>query len=308
MGDVRNIVYFAYGREDIFQQTIFSILSLLHIMEIEKGFRGSDFRIVVYTDKPARFASLPLETVSLDSEMLDRWLAGEDYIHRRKTCVILDALDRFGGKVVFIDSDTWFSAHPDRLFARIGPRQAVFHICEGFVAHTGTPADIALSAQLRSERLTIRSGEPVNFSSQTLMWNTGVVGLDISNRDLMLDALDLSDKIWKTADPKGAYGQKIHHAEQFATGYAFRNIKLSEAVDCVYHYWPLAAKHEFNKALPDLIAHGLSDPKGKTLSDVYAFRYRERGFTALFDAVKMEIRRMALRLNIPVRGARRSVL
>jgi hypothetical protein len=298
------VVYFAYGREDIFEQTLYSILSLLHVCERER--RGC--RVAVYTDAPARFAQLPVETVALSPEHLDRWLGGSDYIHRRKTCVIIDALERFGRRIAFIDSDTWFAHHPARIFARVGPGRAAFHICEGFVAATGTPFDSALARQLRSAPPTLPSGERVRFDARTRMWNTGVVAIDPADADAMHEALALSDAIWRDADPAGAYGAKIHHAEQFATGYAFRDRRLSEAADCVYHYWPAEAKRAFGAVLPALVARGLADPSPPTLATIYAARYRQRGVRGRIDAAKMAVRRAALSLGVPVKGARRSVL
>lgn len=297
------VVYFCYGREDIFEQTLYSILSLLHICERDRR----ACRIAVYTDAPDRFASLPVETIMLSPTQLDTWLGNADYIHRRKTCVILDALARFETKVAFIDSDTWFSAHPERIFARVGPGLAAFHICEGFVASTGTPFDTALARQLELVPLRLRPNVPVEFGPRTRMWNTGVIGVDPADRPLMLDALALSDAIWRTADPAGAYGKKIHHAEQFATGYAFRHCRLSETADCVYHYWPADAKRVFAAALPGLVAQGLADPRGAVLAACYAGRYRERGTRAAIDAAKMTVRRVGLALGLPVKGARRSV-
>lgn len=297
------IIYFAYGREDIFEQTLYSILTLLHVCERER--RGC--RIAVYTDAPERFAALPVDVVALSQARLDEWLGGSDYIHRRKTCVILDALERFANKVAFIDSDTWFLAHPERIFARVGPGRAAFHICEGFVASTATPFDSALARQLEAIPLTLRSGELVTFGPRTRMWNTGVVGIDPADREAMLDALALGEAIWRTADPAGAFGKKIHHAEQFATGYALRHAVLSEAADCVYHYWPGEAKRAFGAVLPGLIAQGLADPRGEMLARIYAARYRERGPRGWMDAAKMTLRRAALAVGVPLKGARRSV-
>ncbi|RYX81309.1 hypothetical protein EON83_24665 [bacterium] len=283
---------------------MFSILTLLKVCGDENG----HVNIIVYTDDGKRFSKFPVEIVELNKSKLNEWLSGSDYIHRRKTCVIIDALDRFGGKIAFIDSDTWFRCHPKKIFDRIAPGKAVFHICEGFVAATRTPFDDALARQLQTIPLVLRSGNPVRFEKRTKMWNTGVIGVDSADRELLLDALHLSDDIWRTADSSGAYGGKIHHAEQFATGYAFRNCRLSEAADCVYHYWPGDAKRAVAIVAPRLIDEWVADRGAEALNRVYAHRYREQGLSAWFDAFKMLIRQMALALGFSVKGARRSVL
>lgn len=296
------LLYLCYGREDIFRQTLYSILSLMHVC-------GPDLRaqrLVVYTDRPQRFAALPVECVTLTDAMLAGWLGDSDYIHRRKTCTIIDALDRFACPVAFIDADTWYSADPARIFDRVGPGRACFHLCEGFVEHTGTPFDQALARQLAAVDLRLRSGERVELAGAR-MWNTGVVAVHPADRELMLDALALSDRIWATADPAGAWGKKIHHAEQFATGYAFRHCRLGEAADCIYHYWPALAKEAFAPVLAELVGSALPPLDRNSLAAAYARRYRETGPAAWRDSLKMALRALGLRVGIAIPGARRSV-
>lgn len=296
------LLYLCYGQEAIFRQTLYSILSLMHVC----GPDLAGHRLVVYTDSPERFAALPVECVTLSPAMLADWLGGSDYIHRRKTCTIIDALDRFACPVAFIDADTWYSADPRRIFARVGPGRACFHLCEGFVEHTGTPFDQALARQLTAVDLRLRSGEPVR-PARARMWNTGVVAVDPADRERMLDALALSDRIWETADPAGAWGKKIHHAEQFATGHAFRDCRLGEAADCVYHYWPAEAKAAFAPVLARLVGDRLPPLDRASLAAVYRQRYRETGLAAWRDSCKMTLRALALRSGVALPGARRSV-
>lgn len=296
------LMYFCYGAQPLFDQTLYSILTLLHV----SGGQPGRERVVVYTDRPEAFGALPVETVETTPAMLEAWLGGSDYIHRRKTCALLDALARFGGRVVFLDSDTFWLRAPGRLAERVGPNRACFHLCEGYLLTTGTPFDVALAAQLQSRRYEIGE-DTVRVDRTTRMWNTGVVGVDVADRARIEDALALSDAIWRDADPAGPYGRRIHHAEQFAMGYAFRHAQSSEAADCVYHYWRADAKAAFGERLPDLVAAGLADPGPATLARAYARRYRERGPDVWKDRVKMAVRRLALRADVPVRGLRRSV-
>lgn len=295
--------YFCYGGQAIYDQAIYSILSLLHV----GGGAPRGCRVVVYCDRPEAFAGLPVEAVPVARATLDAWLDGGDYVHRRKTCAIIDALERFGGTVVFVDTDTWFRRAPAPLFRRVGPGRACFHLCEGYLQSTGTPSDDALARQLAAGNVHTRSGEAVTLSARTPMWNTGVVGVHAADLGRVREALALSDAIWAGADPAGAYCGKIHHGEQFAMGYAFRDTRLSEAADCVYHYWPRATKEAFGARLPGLAATGAADPSPETLARLYAARPRQTGVDAARDTLKMAVRRLALTLRLPVRGVRRSV-
>lgn len=299
----QTILYFCYGPVALYDQAAFAILSLLHIC----GGKPDAMRIVVYCDRPEAFAGLPVETVLVGVAQLDAWLGGSDYIHRRKTCVIVDALTRYGGKVIFLDTDTYWTGAPARLFARIAPGRACFHIREGFLRFTGTPFDAALAQQLATHDYRLASSERVMIDSLTPMWNTGVVGLHAEDTALMHEALALSDALWRDADPTGAYGAKIHHAEQFAMGYVFRMQRLREAGDCVYHYWPQTAKTAFAARLPQLATAARGPLTRAALADVYAARYRDTGATAWADRGKMAVRALAQQLSIPVKGVRRSV-
>lgn len=300
---VPTLLYLCYGKQPIYDQAIYSILSLLHV----SGGSPSDYRIVVYCDRAELFAALPVETVVMSLARLDEWLGGDTYIHRRKLCAIIDAMERYGGSVVFLDSDTYFKALPSRLFARVGPEQACLHIREGFVQATRTPADVALVRQLEHSDYRLPSGERVRITNRTAMWNTGVVGVHSADLALVRNALALSDAIWAGADPEGAYGKKIHHAEQFAMGYALRNCRLSEASDCVYHYWLPALKRSFETVLPRLVQSGLADRSSANLARLYAQRPRDTGSDAIKDSLKMPLRRLALSVGLPLKGVRRSI-
>lgn len=288
------LIYLCYGDAATYDQTVFSIRSAF-LLSTHRP------RIAVYCDRPEPFAALDVETVTIDQAQLDLWLGGSNYIHRRKTCVVLDALDRFE-KIAFLDADTYLIRPPERLWSRIGPGRACFHLREGYVESTGTPPDRALDVQLGSHLYRDRSGKPLSFPTPKTMWNTGVVGIHRHDRVLVDEALHLSDAIWQDADPVGAYGKKIHHAEQFAMGHALGGLSLRETADLVYHYWPKVQKQAFAAEAGPALAAGV---EGRAL---YALRPRERGWRGLADQGKMAMRRVAIDLGIQVPGVRRSVV
>lgn len=296
------VLYLCYGPDEIYDQAKFSILSLIY----QCWGKPRDHRVVVYCDRPKEFSGWPVELIAVSPDQLELWLGGSDYIHRRKICAIIDALERTTGKVVFIDTDTYFLKSPSQMFARIGPGQACFHICEGFLLSTGSPPDTALGRQLQAAVYRLNKDETVTVGKQTRMWNTGVVGVHFADLGLMRAALQLSDAIWAGADPQGAYGRKIHHGEQFAMGYAFRNCRLSEAQDCIYHYWPELAKKHLQTILPEIIRSAPGELSLDNLRHIYNHRYCEPGLSGLRERMKMTLRKLALAVGVPIKGVRRS--
>jgi hypothetical protein len=47
---------------------------------------------------------------------LDVWIGGSNHNHRRKIMVVIDALQRYGDSVAFVDCDAYFLKAPGSLF------------------------------------------------------------------------------------------------------------------------------------------------------------------------------------------------
>ena len=96
-----NFLYLAHSTERFRKQTVFSILSLLEYLNEGK----IEYRIIVYTDEPAYFNCLEVETQLIDSAQIDEWKGPDKFVHRCKICMIIDAAEKFEGKLVYLDSD-----------------------------------------------------------------------------------------------------------------------------------------------------------------------------------------------------------
>src|SRR5262245_29116144 len=103
-----SLLYLSYGRGPHSDELVFSVLSALDMMGRESG----SCRIIVYTDEPAAFVDLPVDIEPIGDALLTDWLGPFDYIHRRKILVIRDALQKFGGRLAYCDTDTYFFKHP----------------------------------------------------------------------------------------------------------------------------------------------------------------------------------------------------
>jgi hypothetical protein len=277
-------MYLSYGSGPHVEETIFSILTACRWLHERR-----DIQIVVYTDRSEGFDLLPVKIRKLSQEELFSWQGAAGYLHRRKTCAILDALNTLGGNIVFVDSDTWFRRSPEILFERIGPGRTCLHLRELLLRKSQNPAHLRLCEIVRSKPFRDISGKRRHFSRNLFSWNSGVVGINAADAFLMEDALLLIDDIW------GQF-QEAHDVEQFATMNAFcKNTNVSEASDIVFHYWPTYLRLPFRDQLPDLLVK----PHGNTAAEwgdaVFEFRPRAVGARRLRIAIRDCLWRLGLR-------------
>jgi hypothetical protein len=294
---MNTLLYLCYGAPRNFSEARYSILSLLRTV----GAKAAEFQIVVYTDDPGAFADLGIETVEIDEALLLSWLDGKDYIHRRKTMTVIDALSRFGGAVAFVDCDTYYLKPVDELFSRIGPGRACLHLVEGRLQETKSKVDQSVSKLIRDQTFYGLDGKALTISEDARMWNSGVIGIHYTDAALMNEALYLTDQMWCKLEPY-APGKKAHHLEQFATGYFLERLHLVECDDVVYHYWPEYLRDPFGERVTALVQprHDLS------LQELADKAFRDRPQADLMRKLKMRIRSALRHIGFRVPGMRNS--
>jgi hypothetical protein len=294
---MNTLLYLCYGPSRNFEEARYSILSVLRL---QQGIQPN-FRIVIYTDAPDSFSDFEVETVAISSATLEHWMGGSDYIHRRKTMTVIDALERFKGSIAFIDCDTYFLKPVDQLFARIGPGRACLHLIEGRLEETRSAVDQSVSNLVRDNRFTDTEGRVLAISTDGRMWNSGVIGIHHDDLQLIVESLHLTDQMWPKLQP-WAPGKKAHHLEQFATGYFLERLKLSECDDIVYHYWPEHLRDPFAKK----VGHLVHPAQGMSLLDHANYAYQRRPQADLFRKVKMRVREFLRSAGVRVPGIRNS--
>ncbi len=266
---MRTVLYLCYGNGPEADETIYSLLSAFRLSP-----PGTPrLRYVVYAEYPERFDGLGVEIRPFAAGELQAWMGGSDYIHRRKTMTILDALDRYPGAVAFVDCDTYFRRPPEALFERIAPGRSCLHVLEAKLLESGTAVDRALSDLVKLEAFVDSAGRPIPISPNAPMWNSGVVGVHSKDVGLMRETLHLIDQMWarlKIHDLEREH--KVHHIEQFATGLMLGKNRLSSCRDVVFHYWPDNLRAPFRRILPDLLAESAGKPLGLRAQGAYARR------------------------------------
>ncbi len=229
---METLLYLCCGEGPWVDEIVFSIHSAW------RAAGTTELPTAVVTDVPASFdfEKLGLRVLKVGPAEMDTWVrpfGRSDPVglpHRRKILALERGLQELGGSVILVDSDTYFTATPSRLFERIKKGRSVLHMVEGNIGTMKEQTHRKLADLLAHKQLVDRGGRLIDFGPLPAMWNSGVVGLDAGDSGLLADVLHLTDEVYRRIS--------IHTAEQFALGHVLgRHTRCAAASDIVYHYW-----------------------------------------------------------------------
>lgn len=217
---MKSLVYLIYGDAQVYHLELsYSVMSALRHQT------DPSMRIVLITDERNRRDDLPVEHLIFDAAQMSAWTDGGTYNHAAKAGVVLLALDKLGGQVVLVDTDTYFIDDPCRIFTRINQTYSVMHVCEGSLRDQNGYYDqiIAHSAK------TPFNGYDINADSA--MWNSGLIGVDETLRGALSEVPELI-RYLHSMDPR------VHSVEQFAFGEVLaRHRTIRPGDDALVHYY-----------------------------------------------------------------------
>lgn len=213
------LVTVIYGSAQSYRQELYgSILSIL------KARMRQDTRIVVYTDRELAGFPLPCVQRLITAAEWDEWTGQSGLTHLMKLHIIRLTLQEAGHPVIYFDTDTVFLTPPEELAALLSPGTALMHAAEGPISGHEIWSNIA--EWLGDGR--VLAG--VRVSSDSIMYNSGIVGVVPEHLDALERTSRLADKL-ETVDP-------VFSIDQFATGSALS--ASAEVLTCeeqVLHYW-----------------------------------------------------------------------
>jgi hypothetical protein len=235
------LLYLAFNNKSFINEAIFSIRSYLQISE------NQNTRIIIYSDKVEYFKkSFPdnkqIIYENLSANMIETWLGESKFMYRLKIKVLMHFIDKYQSNVMLVDTDTIFMKDIQDYFDKIDAKGvAVMYYNENrldqkieyiksfefaFQENHSFYKHLDKTGNLSNSEKTYH----IPYSVQ--IWNSGVVGLNPENRNLLEKVLDLSDTI---------YGQfKDRLSEQFAYSYILQNnLKIIACDKAVFHYWYL---------------------------------------------------------------------
>ena len=238
------VVYVAHGAECYVQEAAYSILSLWRQPD------GQACEVVVVTDLPGRFRDLlgdapGLHLLLLEPAQRELWRGRDGYIHRIKPMAIQWAAREMQAQaedlLLYVDSDTVFTASPAPWFARIAQGEVILNECEGRLGELrrNTRSHRRLFEASQKHRFRIR-GREAYIPLSTGLWNSGVLGFKGELLTVFDETVDLIDQMFPRVP--------VHTVEQVALSVVLqdRGIVLHECLHDIFHY------HVFKEFRADL--------------------------------------------------------
>jgi len=238
------IVYLAYGKRDFAQEAIYSILSLYYAAGFEEH---KEISIVIYTDQIGFFRQAfgdndRIIYQEFTESMSEAWMEG-GYVHRAKIKLLQDCMEKYPGNLLFVDTDTIFIQNNlEELFCGINRNRFLLYALENSLAQrmiinqeivmdiNEQNSELALLRFIKDNSFITEKGKEIKIPLTMEMWNSGVIGINMSHVPLLDDVLELIDTVYEK------FQYRI--LEQFALSYIYgQNGTVYGADDTVHHYW-----------------------------------------------------------------------
>jgi hypothetical protein len=248
------VVYQAYGKDELLAEAVFSILSLASVTN-KKDFEN--FFITVYTDNPRFFQvhlgkDLKIFYEELTPELINKWRGEIDFVHRVKIEILMHCINRHYKNILYLDSDTFFIESPEPLIKFIEEENFVMHLNEGKIDSKKNPIFRKMHKFLKNNQFNI-NGNNLKIPVETEMWNAGVLGINKKYSELLENVLSLTDQMYSK--------YQKHVMEQLAFSYIFQSEKkLIKSDDVIFHYW-------YSKTFRNLILEQLNKVKHKSFHE-----------------------------------------
>lgn len=240
----RVLVYQAYGSQDIINQTIFSICSLLSVCK-----EPELIEIQIFTDKASElqeffkgFSNIKIRKISL--EQIDQLKGPLGFVHRVKVEILLAVSQEFKGPLFYSDGDTIYKSDPTDLFLKVNDRISLMHTDEGIIGKNKDPLSKKIAKFLKHKKFHV-SGQDVAIGPSTEMWNAGFIGMSQKSKSLLPVMLELTDRLFNE--------YQKHIMEQLAVSFFLQTTTQILPVDnVVFHYWH--NKEEFQASINQFLS------------------------------------------------------
>lgn len=220
------IIFLAIG-ERYALQAVYAIISLLKVYNMRIPL---NWEVVVFTDSVEPFdifpLDIPLRLRIINDDDIQHLIGENKHVYRAKIKVLQNLNRSLQQNVLFVDTDIIFYKRIDKIFKWIEEGHYILHEKEDllytrpFKSYTDTFA---------RKSFKLSSSRDININEQSMMWNSGVIGLRSSNIKVLDDVLELNDCMYSIA--------KLRLVEQLAFSLVFcANQEPKESRNMIFHY------------------------------------------------------------------------
>ncbi|HSD14885.1 MAG TPA: hypothetical protein VLB74_09580 [Flavobacterium sp.] len=202
-------------------------------MSFKKTNRFFFGKIIIYTDdiiffkeNMPCFDNVVFEFV--DSTLVNEVLIKYQNIFRLKIILIIEFLKKYKTIVLFLDSDTFFIKNSNELFRSVKKGNCVLH-CQEYNLNSGVNSNFE-NLLINENLLKFFRDNGTPISGDTVVWNSGVIGVCFKNIDLLTNALKIFDMLDENA-------VKDKTVEQLSLSVSFSRTVIVPAYDFIFHYW-----------------------------------------------------------------------
>jgi hypothetical protein len=212
-----NYLYLDYGGKPKYRAELkYSLISLRAELDPARA------RILVASDATEVYRAWPVTVMDIGPRIRE-WSGGGLYHHRIKPALVREALGRFAGPVLFLDSD---SIIRPGFHAEVEEKMAGAVVVNRFEKNNPFPPLKGFRTQLP------HLGAYRYDVAHSRMYNSGLIGVTPTHLPLLDDALAMIDALIGRA-------KKFPAIEQFALSEVLRlsQTPIAEIHDSFLHYW-----------------------------------------------------------------------
>ncbi len=203
------LIYIIYGNEQSYYNSAkFSILTFLNYTQ-----PNDSINIVVLTEKPEEFEGYPITILPISTKQKDNWSLNGKYHFRIKNRGLAYVMDKMNlsdnDRILFLDSDIYFTKTPLVLFNLITDKHVVMYKNEGRI-HKKRRFDYYYT-NLKGKCIYYKKNNSYTLNIDSEMWGSAIIGIT----KLARHSIESADCLM-LAFLKEVNVDKAHTIEQFS--------------------------------------------------------------------------------------------
>ncbi len=209
--------------------------ALLKHLEVYNLNPSASTKVYVYTDQPAFFeAFIPFfhhfEIKEISQTQLKEWRGPLNCAERVKLEIISEVFAHTNGNLLYLDTNTYIKQPLENLFSEIEKGRFFLQSHKGLI-NDSTDNELTRLTKFLATDSVQQNGNKLSLKGIKI-WNTNSIGISSQHKDVIDDALELNDVIYKQ------FSRPV--VESFAFSYCFQKageVKTTE--EYIHHYGSL---------------------------------------------------------------------